>query len=197
MSWSAFLKAHWPQLAAIDLTTVDVWTKGGLETDYVLFVMELATRKVTCAGITPYPDGAWMLQLGLNLTDGFTGFLREKTFLIMDRDSSFHAAFRGLLEQAGTMLVRTPPSSPNCSAHIERFHGSFKREVAHQMIFLGEAHLRRSINEYLESYHREQNRQGLAGKDIVPGPEIGSSEGKIRRRERLGGMLNYYYREAA
>ena len=130
-----------------------------------------------------------MLQLGLNLTDGFTGFLREKTFLIMDRDSSFHAAFRGLLEQAGTMLVRTPPSSPNCSAHIERFHGSFKREVAHQMIFLGEAHLRRSINEYLESYHRERNHQGLAGKVIVPGPEIGSSKGKIRRAARRHAQL--------
>jgi putative transposase len=73
MSWSTFLKAHWPRLAAIDLTTVEVWTKGGLVTHYVLFVMELATRKVTCAGITPYPGAAWMLQIGRNLTDAFSG----------------------------------------------------------------------------------------------------------------------------
>ncbi len=159
--------------------------------------MELATRKVTCAGLTPYPDAAWMLQIGRNLTDVFTGFLRGKRFLIMDRDSSFHAAFRGLLEQAGTTPVRTPPRSPNCNAQIERFHGSFKREVADRMIFVGEAHLQTSINEYLEYYHRERNHQGLAGKILDPDPKTGSPEGKVRRRERLGGMLNYYYREAA
>jgi transposase InsO family protein len=139
MSWSTFLKAHWPRLAAIDFTTVEVWTKGGLVTHYVLFVMELATRKVTCAGITPYPGAAWMLQIGRNLTDAFSGFLRGKSFVIMDRDASFHEAFRDLLEQAGIRAVRTPPRSPNCNAHLERFHGSFKREVANRMIFFGEA----------------------------------------------------------
>jgi putative transposase len=75
MSWSTFLKTHWPQLAAIDFTTVEVWTKGGLVTHYVFFVMELATRKVVCAGITPYPDAAWILQIGRDLTNAFTGFL--------------------------------------------------------------------------------------------------------------------------
>jgi putative transposase len=125
MSWSTFLKEHWPRLAALDFTTVGVWTKGGLVTYYVLFVMELATRKDTCAGITPYPGVAWMLQIGRNLTDAFSGFLRGKSFLIMDRDVSFHEAFRVLLEQAGIRTVRTPPRSPNCNAHLERFHGSF------------------------------------------------------------------------
>src|SRR6185295_8648652 len=108
-SWSTFLKAHWPQLAAIDFTTVEVWTKGGLVTHYVLFVMELATRRVACAGITPYPGTAWMLQIGHNLTDAFSGFLRGKSFLILDRDSIFHEGFRGLLRQAGIRAVRTPP----------------------------------------------------------------------------------------
>ena len=130
-------------------------------------------------------------------SDGLIGFLQGKRFLIMDRDSTFHATFRGLMEQAGTMPVRIPPNSPNCNAHIERFHGSFKRELADRMMFLGEAHLRRSINEYLEYYHGERNHQGLAGKIIAPRPEIALSEGKICRRERLGGMLNYYYRVAA
>lgn len=58
MSWATFMKAHWPNLAAIDFTTVEVWTKGGLVTHYVLFVMELASKKVICAGITPHPDAA-------------------------------------------------------------------------------------------------------------------------------------------
>ena len=130
MSWATFMKAHWPNLAAIDFTTVEVWTKAGLVTYYVLFVVELATRKVACAGITPHPDAAWMLQVGRNLTDAFSGFLHGKRFLIMDRDGSFHAAFRSLLESAGVQPVRTPARSPNCNAHLERFHGSFKREVA-------------------------------------------------------------------
>jgi len=86
-SWATFLKAHWPNLAAIDFTTVEVWTRGGLVTHYVLFVMDLATRKVVCAGITPCPDAAWMLQIGRDLTDAFSGFLLGKRFLIMDRDS--------------------------------------------------------------------------------------------------------------
>ena len=83
------------------------------------------------------------------------------------------------------------------NSHLERFHGSFKREVADRMIFVGEAHLQRSIDEYLQYYHRERNHQGLAGKIVDPDAEIGSPEGKLQRRERLGGMLNYYYREAA
>ena len=174
---------------------MEVWTKGGLVTHYVLFVMELATRKVACAGITPHPDAAWMLQVGRNLTDAFGGFLHGKRFLIMDRDGSFHAAFRGLLESVGVQPVRTPARSPNCNAHLERFHGSFKREVANRMIFLGEDHLRHAIAEYLKYYHRERNHQGLAGRLIEP--EIGSFSGKVCRRRRLGGMLNYYYRDAA
>ena len=101
MAWATFMRAHWPNLAAIDFTTVEVWTKGGLVTHYVLFVMELATRRVVCAGVTPHPGADWMLQIGRNLTDAFSGFLRGQRFLIMDRDCAFHAAFRGLLESAG------------------------------------------------------------------------------------------------
>jgi len=117
-----------------------------LVTHYVLFAIELATRKVVCAGITPYPGSAWILQVGRNLTDAFTGFLCGKSLLIMDRDSSFHPAFRGLLESAGVRPVRTPARSPNCNAHLEQFHGSFKREVAERMIFFGEDHLRRAMS---------------------------------------------------
>ena len=196
-SWSGFLKAQWSGMTAIDFTTVEVWTAGGLVTHYVCFVMELATRKVICAGITPHPTGPWMLQLARNLTDAFTGFLVGKRFLIMDRDSSFHAQFRQLLESSGIRAVRTPPHAPNCNAYLERFHGSFKREAADRVIFFGEAHLRRVVDEYLVYYHRERNHQGLEGKIIDPGREVGLTAGTICRRERLGGMLNYYYREAA
>jgi hypothetical protein len=104
-SWSAFLKAHWAGIAAMDFTTVEVWTTGGLVTHDVAFVMELATRKVICAGITPHPDAAWIQQIGRNLTDAVSGFLVGKRFLIMDRDTVFHEHFRGLLAEAGVRPV--------------------------------------------------------------------------------------------
>jgi putative transposase len=146
VSWTTFLKAQWSGMAAIDFTTVEVWTAGGLVTYYVTFVMELATRRVTCTGITAHPDGAWIQQVGRNLTDAVSGFLNGKKFLIMDRDTLFHAGFRRMLEQVGIQPVRTPPSAPNCNAHLERFNGSFKRETANCVIFFGESHLRRVVN---------------------------------------------------
>jgi putative transposase len=196
-SWSAFLKAHWAGIAAMDFTTVEVWTTGGLVTHYVAFVMELATRKVICAGIAPHPDAAWMQQIGRNLTDAVSGFLVGKRFLIMDRDAVFHEDFRGLLAEAGVQPVRTPPSAPNCNAHLERFHGSFKREAVDRLVLLGENHLRHVVDEYLVHYHKERNHQGRGGQIIEPGNEVGLAEGTICRRERLGGMFNYYYRDAA
>jgi len=127
----------------------------------------------------------------------FQWFPERETVYNMDRDASFHAAFRLLLEQTGVRVVWTPPSSLNCNAHIERFHRSFKTEVAERMIFFGEAHLRRAVDEYLVYYHRERNHQGLDGEIINPEREAGPSQGKICRRERLGGMLNYYHRDSA
>lgn len=98
-----------------------------------------------------------------------------------------------LIEQTGIQPVRIPPSAPNCNAHLERFNGSFKREAADRVIFFGESHLQRVVAEYLDHYHRERNHQGLDNKIIEPGSEIGRTNGKIRRRERLGGMFHYYY----
>ena len=101
------------------------------------------------------------------------------------------------LSPTGVESIRIPAQSPNCNAFVERFHGSFKREVADRMIFLGEEHLCRVVGEYLEYYHRERNHQGLDGRIIEPRSEVGAAVGKVHRRQRLGGMLNYYYRDAA
>ena len=88
-TWKTFLQSHWDVLAAIDFTTIEVWTKGGLVTYYLLFVMELATRRVHFAGCTPNPDEPWMQQVGRNLTDAVDGFLRGKRYVLMDRDGKF------------------------------------------------------------------------------------------------------------
>ena len=89
------------------------------------------------AGITPGPDGAFMMQVGRNLTDPLDGFLRGKRFLILDRDKKFTTEFRNLLEQAGTDVIRLPYRSPNLNAYVERFVLSIKSECLDRMIFFG------------------------------------------------------------
>src|SRR5262249_53416363 len=115
-------------LAAIDFTTIEVWSSRGLVTWYLLFVMELATRRVHFAGCTPNPDEFWMKQVARNLTAADDGFLLGKRYLLMDRDSKFSTAFRGMLADAGTKAVRLPPRSPNLNAHLERFWRSLREE---------------------------------------------------------------------
>ena len=196
-TWKTFLKAHWDELASIDFTTIEVWTCRGLVTYYLLFVMDIATRRVHFAGCTVNPDGPWMQQMARNLTDCEDGFLNGKRYLLMDRDTKFTAAFRQTLEDAGTACVLLPPRSPNCNAHIERFMRSIKSEALERRIFFSEASLYRAAKSFVEHYHVERNHQGLDNRLIVPGEEVGRSEGAVVCRQRLGGMLRYYYRNAA
>jgi putative transposase len=195
-SWSTFLKAHRDVLASVDFTTVEVWTKGGLLTFYLLFVMELKTRKVHLAGITTSPHERWMKQIAKNLTD-FDGFLLGKEYLLMDRDGKFCPAFRQILIDEGVEPLLLPPRSPNLNAHLERFMRSIKTECLSRMIFFGEDSLRRANTAYLDHYHAERNHQGLENRIITPNQEVGSGEGTIECREQLGGMLKYYHRHAA
>ncbi len=138
-----------------------------------------------------------MMQVGRNLTDPVDGFLLGKRFLIMDRDKKFAEGFRSLLEAAGTRVVRLPPRSPNLNAYIERFVLSIKSECLDRMIFFGEQSLRRAVTEFVRHYHGERNHQGLGNALIEPEERIGDRQGPVQVRQRLGGMLNYYYREAA
>jgi putative transposase len=196
-TWKTFLKAHWEVLAAIDFTTVEVWTTKGLVTFYLLFVMELTTRRVHCAGITTNPNEVWMKQIARNLTAADDSFLCGKRYLLMDRDTKFSAAFRRMLSDAGTEPVRLPPRSPNLNAHIERFWRSLREECTDRLIFFGEAMLRRAVHEFVEHYHRERNHQGLDNRLIQAGEEVGRGVDAIQCRQRLGGLLRYYYRQAA
>ncbi|MEE9179262.1 MAG: IS3 family transposase [Vicinamibacteria bacterium] len=102
--WRTFLKAHWETLAAADFFTVEVATVRGFTTYYILFFMELSTRRVHVAGITQNPDGRFMLQIARNLTDALDGFLLDKRYLILDRDSKYTQEFRGVLTDAGTFF---------------------------------------------------------------------------------------------
>ncbi len=196
-TWKTFIKSHWDVLGSIDFTTVVVWTKGGLVTYYLLFVMEVATRRIRFAGCTPNPDETWMKQIARNLTEAEDGFLNSRRYLIMDRDTKFTDAFRRILKGEGVKSVRLPPRSPNLNAHLERFMRSIKQEALARTIFFGENMLRTAVRKYLVHYHGERNHQGLDSNLIEPGKEVGQANGEIACRERLGGLLRYYHRKAA
>ncbi len=196
-TWKVFLWSHWDVLGAIDFTTVEVWTKEGLVTFYLLFVMEVSTRRVHFAGCTTSPNETWMKQIGRNLTDCFDGFLLGTRYLQMDRDTKFSASFRLLLSQTGVKSVRLPARSPNLNAHLERFMRSLKEECLDRMVFFGEKSLASAACQFLGHYHNERNHQGLDNRLIEMGEEIGHTAGVVQCRERLGGLLKCYYREAA
>jgi transposase InsO family protein len=195
--WSTFLRCHWDCIAAADFFTVEVWSRVGLTRYYVLLFIRLSSRRVHVAGITEYPYGAWMKQIARNITDPVDGFLLGIRYLIMDRDAVFTAEFRSFLKQESVKAVRLPARSPNLNAYAERFVRTIKEACLNRMIFFGERSLRNAINEFLEHYHHERNHQGLGNRLIDPWGEIGSIDGSVACSERLGGMLRYYYRDAA
>src|SRR4030095_3918547 len=149
MSWAQCLKRHWEVLAATDFFTVEVVTWHGLGTYSVLVVMELATRRVQIAGITPHPTMAFMQQCARQLTDPGDGFLLRKRDLIHDRDTIFTQAFDGLLKGSGVEPLVLPARSPNLNAHCERFVRSIKEEALSQMVILGERALSYTIQQYM------------------------------------------------
>jgi len=193
-SWRTFLKAHWEQFAGADFFTTEVWTPRGLVTYYVLFVIDLRTRKVHVAGATPNPGEGFMTQVVRNLTDVFDGFLRGHRFLICDRDNKFTDKFKDILKDEGVDVITTPYQAPNCNAHAERFVRTIKEECLERMILLGESSLRRALRGFVEHYHLERNHQGIGNELIEGTPSIDG--GEVQRRERLGGLLSYYERAA-
>jgi transposase InsO family protein len=136
-----------------------------------------------------------VLQAMRHLTDGTGGIMRSGRVLICDRDPKWSDAVVAFLEREGVRIIRTPPRAPNCNAYAERFVRSIKEECLDRLIVLGERHLRCAIVEFVAHYHAERNHQGLDNELIQP---LGrpTTSGAVRRRQRMGGMLNYYYRAA-
>jgi transposase InsO family protein len=195
-SWSTFLRAHRECLAATDFLTVEVCTIRGLVTHYVLFFIDITSRAVKIAGITPHPDSRWMTQIARNLTDFKDGFLRGKRYLILDRDTKYCDAFRRVLVREGIQIIRLPPQSPNLNAFAERFVRSIKEECLSRMIFFGQASLQHAIRQFMAHYHTERNHQGLENRLLQP-VSTTLLHHPIQRRQRLGGILSYYHRAAA
>jgi len=138
-----------------------------------------------------------MLQVARNLVDPWTGFLRNSRLLLHDRSALFTEQFGRVLRSAEVEILRLPARSPNLNAYAERFVRAIRYECLDQMVFFGETSLRRAVEQFVARYNRERNHQSLENKIIQPEATEFPTEGSICRRKRLGGLLNYYYREAA
>ena len=197
-TWKEFIRTHMDVLVATDFFTAEVWTTAGLVTYSVLFFIHLASRKVHVAGMTPHPDERWMVQIVRNVTMADWGFLEPGQSLIHHRDGKYCPAFQRLIDEAGITRVPLPPRSPNLNAYAERWVRSVKEECLSRLILFGEASLRHAIREYVAHYHHERNHQGKGNVLLFPpSRQARAYASPIGCRERLGGLLKYYDREAA
>lgn len=198
-TWKEFISAHMAVLAGVDFFTVEVLTWRGLATYYVLFFLQLETRRVSLAGITRHPTEEWMTQMGRNATDEACGCLRQHRYVLHDRDSKFCTEFRETLAAGGVKCLRLPPRSPNLNAFAERWVRSVKEECLSKLVLFGEASLKRALTQFHEHYHEERNHQGKENRLLFPSQTRGPRRepGTVRCQERLGGLLKYYDREAA
>jgi hypothetical protein len=206
LTWSTFIKSHLGCLVATDFFSTEVLMPWGPVRYMVLFVIEVKSRRVHVAGIHEQPYGGWMAQIARNQTDATSGFLTLSgaRYLIHDRDTLFTEQFSAILATAGVDTVKLPARSPNLNAFAERFVASIKRECLNQVIPLGEAHLRQIITEYVTHYNTERNHQSLGNQLLGARPVNDVFEasdergpGAVKRQQRLGGLLNFYYRDVA
>jgi putative transposase len=196
-TWKEFLARHWELIVAADFFTVEVWTRRGLQRFIVLFFIELSTRKVEIAGIAAAANGLWMSQIGRNVTDTVDGILNGKRYLIHDRDPLFTAEFLSVLADVGVESVKLRSAVAESECAAERFVRTIKQSCLDRLILFGERSLRTAIHNFVAHYHVERNHQGLANRLISPEPSHFRNTGMVQQRQRLGGMLNYYYRAAA
>jgi putative transposase len=192
-TWRAFLRRHQDQILACDFFTVDTLF---LQTVFVLFFIELGTRRVHLAGCTAHPTAAWATQQARQLSWTLQDGEGSAHYLLHDRDGKFAPGFDAVFRGEGVEVVRTPYRAPTANAVAERWVGSVRRECLDHLLIAGEAHLRRVLRAYVAHYNQARPHRGLGLRTPLP-PTERPGRGPIRRRELLGGLLREYYREAA
>jgi len=196
--WLSAVAGHWRWVPAIRRPNAASFSGlRGLVRYFVLFIIGLKTRLVHIGGVIHEAYGQWMEQVARSLTDPADGFLRDKRYLIHDREPLFTGRFVGILEAAGVKSVMLPARSPNLNSYAERFVLSGRRECLNRVIPFSEKHLRKIVFEFVDHYHLERNHQGLGNQLIDATLANAPNAGRIKCRERLGGVLNFYFREAA
>ena len=191
LGWSTFLRAQASGIVACDFLTVETI---GLRRLYVLFFIELESRRVWLGGVTANPTGPWVTQQARNLFLAVTGRDAPVRFLIRDRDAKFAGSFDAVFASEGVRVIRTPVRAPKANAFAERWVRTVRSECLDWLLILNRRHLERVLLVYVDNYNRARPHRGLglvmptdrsqrAQLDIVP---------DVRRRDRLGGLLHEY-----
>ena len=191
-SWKEFLAQQAAGIVACDFFCVETVRPRTL---YVLFFIELSTRRVHLAGVTAHPNCPWVTQQARNLAieDRFTRI----QFLIRDRDAKYLGPFDEVFRCEGLRVIRTPIRSPNANAFAERFVKTVPHECLDHVLVFGERHLERILKDYAGHYKRERPHRGLSLETPEPKPTSTCADGEIVRVARLGGLIHEYHRIAA
>jgi transposase InsO family protein len=198
-SWGQFLRAQASTMLATDFFTVETIR---FRTIYVLFIVEIGTRRVHLLGVTEHPNGPWVTQRAREASTALAADGYEPGFLIRDRDTKFTAAFDAVFEADGVRIVQTPIQAPNANAFAERWVRSAREDCLDWLLITGPRHLERVLAEYIDHYNSERPHRGLDLDTPVPidrtvRPEETEQPRTIRRRDRLGGLVHEYYADAA
>ena len=193
-SWREFIRQHADQILATDFFVVNtVW----LTRLYVLFFIEIGSRRVHMAGCTYNPTGAWVVQQAGNLVWKLQDGELPAKFLLRDRDAEFSGAFDEVFQSEGVEVIRLPYRSPRANSFAERWVGTARREVLDHLLIFGQHHLARVLDEFIEHYHEARPHQGLGQRRPYEPAEVNPrTYGPVERRDRLGSLL-HEYRQAA
>ncbi len=194
-TWRAFLRQQAAGIVACDFFTVDtVW----LRRLYVL--VELDTRRVHLAGVTANPDGAWVTQQARNLLLGLGEPGRRIRFLLRDRDAKFCRSFDDVFRSEGAEVLLAPVRAPKANAYAERWVGTVPANCLDWLLIVGRGHLERVLRVCVKHYneHRPHRALGLQAPDRLAGVVAvgGEQQGRVRRRDLLGGLLHEYQQAA-
>jgi putative transposase len=193
LSWRAFLRAQAGSMLAVDFFTVETIS---LQRLYVLFFIELDSRRVHLAGCTTNPTGDWVTQQARQIAWTLQERRSSFRFLIRDRDSKYTRAFDVVFVSEGIKIVKTPVRAPKANAIAERFVRTVRAECLDWLLIMNRRHLERVLRVYVSHYntHRPHRSLNLAppepSEQRLPG--VRPPTVAIERRDRLGGLIHEY-----